>query len=115
MAGVVILKPEAGLELADILTKVLDGVVLEKVQMAFDAARSLGDDNHVVEEIKRKFMAFQDKYNNDAVPASNKAKQSFEEFTDFAEYIKKLQVDTGVRDVEVGTVKPNSYDAAKNL
>lgn len=115
MAGSVKLNPEAGVELAGIITNLMDGVVLEVVQNAFQAARTMGDDNHLVEGIKEKFMAFQARYNEQVVPAANKVKQSLEEFTDFADYVAKLQVDSGVKDVEVGAVKPNSYDAAKNL
>lgn len=115
MAGSVNLKPEAGVELAGIITKLMDGDVLDVVQSAFQAARTMGDDNHLVEGIKEKFMAFQAKYNDEVVPAANKVKTSFEEFTDFAEYVAKLQIDSSVRDVEVGQVKPNTYDAAKNL
>lgn len=115
MAGTVNLRPEAGVELATIITQLLDGTVLDVVQNAFQAARTMGDDNNLVEGVKEKFMAFQAKYNDEVVPAANKVKQSFEEFTDFADYVAKLSIDSSVKDVEVGTVKPNSYDAAKNL
>lgn len=115
MADTVNLNPEAGQELATILTSLMDGVILDVVQEGYQAARALGDENDMVQQISAKFMAFQDKYNNDVVPGSNKAKTHFEEFTDYAEYVKKLQIDSSVKDVEVGQVKPNTYDAAKNL
>lgn len=115
MAATVNLDPQAGVELAGIITQLLDGVVLETVQNMYQAARSMGDENNLVEGIKAKFMSFQAKYNDELVGNANRVKKSFEEFTDFAEYVAKLQIDSSVKDVEVGQVKPNTYDAAKNL
>ncbi len=115
MPGTVNLKPEVGTELAAGLSKVLDGTVLEVIQTAYDGIRALGDDNHIVESIKEKFMKIQEKYNGDLVPAANSVKAKFEAYTDYAEYVSKLSIDTGVKDVDVGSVKPNNYDAAKNL
>ena len=91
MAATVNLDPQAGVELAGIITQLLDGVVLETVQNMYQAARSMGDENNLVEGIKAKFMSFQAKYNDELVSNANRVKQSFEEFTRSEEHTSELQ------------------------
>ena len=115
MAGTVKLDPAKGLELAEVITRFCDVTVLECAQQAYDAVRTLGDDNHCVEQFKEKFNNFQNKYNADCVPAFDTLKKDCEEFTDAAEYIAKLAIDTSVKGGDVGTVASSGFDAAKNL
>lgn len=115
MAGKINLDPAKGVELAEVLTKFCDQEVQERAQAAYDAARSLGDDNHLVEEYKAKMAKFQDNYNNNLVPAFASFKAALEEYTDVAEYIAKLGIDTGVKDSDVGSVGAGQFDAARNL
>ncbi len=115
MAGKINLDPQKGVELAELLTKFCDSEVQELAQQAYDAARSLGDDNHLVEEYKGKMAHFQDNYNNNLVPAFASFKAALEEYTDVAEYIAKLGIDTGVADSDVGSVGSGQFDAARNL
>lgn len=115
MAGTVNLRPEVGTEAAQLLKDLMDGVILERIASAFQTCRIMGDENPLVQGITEKFNNFQSLYNDTVVPAVNKASKSLEEYTDFATYVARIQVDSSMKDVEVGTVKPNSYDAAKNL
>ena len=115
MAGVVHLDPEKGTELAEILTKFCDQEVQEVAQTIYDAMKSLGEDNHIVEELKAKMGKFQDNYNQSLVPASASMKTAFEEFTDVAESIAKLGIDTGVASSSVGTITSGQFDAARSL
>lgn len=115
MAGIVNLDPQKGVELAEILTKFCDHEVQEVAQQIYDAMRSLGDDNHIVDELKAKMARFQDEYNNNVVPASTSMKAAFEEFTDVAEHVSKLAINTSVKATDVGTVGAGQFDAARNL
>lgn len=115
MAGTVNLRPEVGIEGAQMLKDLMDGVILERVGAAFQACRIMGEENPLVQGLTEKFNNFQNLYNGDLVTVVNKGSKSLEEYSDFATYVAKIQVDSSMKDVEVGTVKPNSYDAAKNL
>lgn len=115
MAGQVNLDPAKGVELAELLTKFCDTEVQDLAQRDYDAIRSLGDDNHCVEEFTTKMNGFQNNYNNTLVPAFDSVKQALEEFTDIAEYISKLAIDTGIADSDVGTVAAGTFDAARQL
>lgn len=113
--AVVKLDPAKGQELAELITKLGDSQVLEVVQNAYNACRQLGDDNHLVEGVKGKFIAMQNRYNDDIVQALNAFKQSAERFTDLAEHVAKLQMDSNVNQVEVGNVASDTYDVAGQL
>ena len=115
MAATVKLDPAKGQELAELVTKISDGTILEVVQNAFNACRTMGDDYHLVEGVKEKFIAFQNYYNDNVVPAFNAFKGSAERFTDLADYVSKLQMDTSVKDVEVGSVASDTFNVAGSL
>ena len=109
------LDPEKGVDLATALTKFCDEQVLDTMQSMYDAVRTLGDDNHCVEQIKEKMVAAQNHYNSVLVPAFDSGKKAFEEFTDVAEYVAKLNIDTSVSSAGASTVSSGSFDAMRNL
>ena len=114
MAGLVNLKPEYGTELASTLVQITDGQTLDTIQELYNACMALGD-NNLSEGMRAKFMSIQDTYNSLVVPAVNKVKQSLEEYTDFATYVKGLSVDSKAAEVDIGTHAGNNYDAAMQL
>lgn len=111
MAGMINLDPAKGQEVAEMLTKLCDGEMLSVAQTIHDAVQTMGDDNNIVIQIGDKLHNFQDKYNSECVDAFNSLKAGLEKFTDIAEYISKVQVDTSVKvgetaraDVESGAM-----------
>lgn len=109
------LRPEVGEELATAVTTVLDNEFCESMQGLYEACRSLGDENDLVGQIKEKYNKMQEKYNAEAIPAIDRFKQVMSQYTDWATYVAKLQVDTSVKDVEVGEVNTGAFDAAHDL
>lgn len=114
MAGRLNLVPEKGEELSSMLQSILNGEVLEAVQDAFAAVTSLGD-NNIVDTMRENFNRIQNSYNNDVVPASKAVMDACEQFTDMAKYVNASSTANSVKDVEVGKVQANNYDAAKDL
>lgn len=108
------LKPEIGTELASALSQVLDGTAIEVISEAYKASLALGD-NAITEQNRDKYMKVQAMYNDTLVPAVQAVQASFGEFTDLAQYTNNLQVDTNVKDVDIGTYEGNQYDAARSL
>lgn len=115
MAGKVNLDPAKGMLLAETLVKFCDQECIEVAQVANEAIRSLGDDNNCGDQLKQKMMNVQNNYNNNLVPAFNAVKAALEEFTDFAEFVSKLQIETTVTQSDVGTVGAGQFDAASRL
>lgn len=115
MAGKVNLDPQKGIELAEILNKFCDQECLELASVAYDAVRSLGDDNNCGEQLKERMRGVEANYNNNLVPAFSSLKAAFEEFTDVADYVAKLGIETKVTASDVGTVGGGQFDAAKSL
>lgn len=115
MAGQVHLDPAVGMELAEVLTKFCDQEIQELAQTGFTAVRSLGDDNHCVEEFKTKYQNFQNDYNTNLVPSFASFKSALEEFTDVATYISKLAINTQAAESDAGTIASGAFDAARNL
>ena len=107
--------PAKGQEAAEVVTKYCDEIVQETANLAYEAIKALGEDNHIVEELKQKMVAFQSTYNDGLVPAFNSGNKAFNEFTDMAEYISKLDIDTSVAQADVGTVQSGMFDAAMHL
>lgn len=109
------LNPEIGTRLAEMLSGAFDREVQEAFQLAWDAINSLGD-NNVTEQQKAKIIACQNLYNSEFVPKLSACKAGFEEYTDVATYLAKVQLDTAVTGVDVGgSVGSGLFDAARNL
>ena len=108
------LNPEVGQQLSDTLCSLLDKSALEVISQAYHAAISIGD-NTLADAMKEKFNNIQNHYNEVVVPSVNAVKQSFTEFTDFANYLKNLQVDSKVADLDIGTHQGNNYEEAMSL
>lgn len=109
------LRPEVGEELATAVTQVLDTEFCDSMQNLYEACRSMGDEHVLVEQVKQKFNTMQERYNTEGIPAIDKFKQVMAQYTDWATYVAKLQVDTSVKEVEVGQVNTGAFDAAHDL
>lgn len=115
MAGVINLDPQKGEELVSTLSSILNGTLLEVIQEGYDATLALGEGSSIVESMKENFGRIQTSYNDDVVPAVKAVNVSAEQFTDMAKYVNAAQTANSVKDIEVGKVGANNYDAAMNL
>lgn len=109
------LNPELGQRLATELTEVFDKKILDAISEEYNAVKKLGEDTTEVQLLKEKFKKFEQYYNDEFVPALNAAKKELEAYTDLSEYMVKIQVNTDVKAVDVGTVAGGAFDAAKQL
>lgn len=109
------LDPKLGGEVQDAIHMIMDNSVINTVGKAFELARALGDDTPIVEAVKDKFIKFQDKYNDEVVPVAKKVQDSMSGFIDSTTLLGNLQSDSSMKDVEVGTVQDNMYDAMNEL
>lgn len=114
MAAQVNLDPEHGRVLSSTIVALSDGTIIEAVQESYNACVALGD-NNMTDSYKEKFARIEAYYNDTFVPAVNAAKRSLEEYTDFAEYVKNLQMDSTITEGDIGTHQGNNYDAARSL
>lgn len=114
MAGTVNLDPQAGADLAIILAKFANEEMMEVAQLGYAAVECVGD-NNCIDAFKERFGKFKDNFDNNVLPALSDLKAAMEEYTDVAEYISKLSIETSVTGSDVGTISAGGFDAARNL
>lgn len=113
--AIINLRPEAGEELAAVVTNFLDKELCESEQALYDACRKMGDENHLVQEITEKHKRVESQYNGPFLDCINAYKRVLDQYTDWSTYSAKLQADSSTRDVEVGAINSGAFDAAHNL
>lgn len=89
--------PAKGMEVAEQLTRLCNGEMLEVAQVMYDAIKSLGDDNNITTQFGERLGNFQNVYNAQCVDAFNSLKAGAEQFTDIATYVSKVQLNTSVQ------------------
>lgn len=107
--------PRLGMEAVQVMEKELNGEILLTVQESYSAVKSLGD-NSLVEQMDTKFKKLSDFYNTTYLTALNAVKKNLEEYTDFAEYVSKLQADTNLKTQDIDPAKDAGFaDAVGSL
>lgn len=109
------LSPKQGEQVAQMTEAILNGKVLDIVRFSHDCTMVLGENNHMVEEYRKEFKNLSDVYNGTILEQSKLFRDNMTAFTDFADYISKLSVDTSVKIEDVGSVQGNNYDLARSL
>ena len=101
------LNPEIGTELAGSLRKCTNGSIIEVIQDGYNAVSCCGE-GPIVEGVKEKFQHLSQEYNNTFLPAAEKVLHDLEEFTDVADFLKKLSVNTSVKGVAAADVQAST-------
>ena len=92
------LNPETGATLAKSLRDCTDGTIIDVIQAGYTAISHVGE-GPIVDGAKEKFQHLSREYNESFLPAAEKVLHDLEEFTDVADYLSKLSVNTGVKGV----------------
>lgn len=108
------LDPELGTRVSESLTNILNGSILSSISSAYAAMTKQGE-NNLTEQIKEKFMNIQKFYNDSVVPAMDVVLHNLEEYTDLADYINKLNVDTSIKAEDIDPVEEAGFTEAMNI
>lgn len=108
------LDPKLGEEAVQTLETELNGAILEDVSAAYKAVETLGD-NTIIDQMKEKFGALANFYNGPYITALEAIKTNLLEYTDFAEFVSKMQVDTSVKTEDIDPVKDAGFGDAASL
>lgn len=108
------LDPKTGEALATTFAGLVNGKAVPLFEDCFKHVSEIGD-NEIVEQEKAKIRKAADYYNEEVLPAVQKIQESFESFTNMAEFMNKLQMDETIATEAIDPVKDAGFDEVANL
>lgn len=103
--------PKLGEELVRVMHSELNGVLLDYMAAGFAAVEASGD-NTIAEQMKEKFNKIANFYNGEYMDVLKAVEENATEYTDFAEFLSKMQLDQSVKQQDIDPVKNAGFAEA---
>lgn len=115
MDGQMVFKPGVAEQAAETLSSILNGELQNSVINAWNICKNMGEDNPLVETLGTSLKDYEAKFNDELLPLATRLKDNFFANEEFVKRFNSLSVATVSKDVDLGTVQDNNYDAAAHL
>lgn len=100
--------------LAEDVTSVCNGTLLEKFMESFNIVNQCGDIEGV-DAVRKNYMRCQDYWNETIVPKMNVMHGNLLQDAELAKYLQAMEFAAGTLQEDIGSVEERDYDAAKDL
>lgn len=107
--------PKLGEQTAETITNILNGQLPATIMEAYELAKMIGEDNPLVEGLGNLCKLYEHEFNEQGVPRANKIRDNMMANSELAKMFNSLSVAKVAGAADMGVVKDNNYDAAKNL